>query len=209
MFPASVARRCRSAGSMGPPTNADAPPRVKAKFDYSMACPPPPPCGGDDCKCSCCTGAGCLDASEGTFTSGGGASCSAAECAHRFFQCPDPTSLGAGDSNTATPLVPTPCVYPPPPPPCGSDDCTCSCCGGTGSCPTLTTHLFRAGNPSANQHGQRALFLQWQPRAAHPLPLQGLLRAAHVGPTRGAPLPLGCRREATALRTERRRFRRR
>ena len=138
----------------------DSPGRVVARFDYSMACPPPPPCGGDDCMCSCCTAAGCLDASEGTFTSGDGASCSQAECAQRFFKCPDPTSLGTADSNTATILGVTPCVFPPPPPPCGSDDCTCSCCSGEGclarTMPELQTNLFRAGLEAVSQYGQRA-----------------------------------------------------
>ena len=104
---------------MSNPTNENSPGRVSASFDDSTACPPPrpSPCGGDDCRCSCCIAAVCLDASEGTFTSGDGASCSQAECAQRFFLCPDPTSLGAGDSNTATILDVTPCVIPPPPPP--------------------------------------------------------------------------------------------
>ena len=97
----------------------NSPGRVVARFDYATACPPPPPppCGGNDCMCSCCTAAGCLDTSEGMFTSGDGASCSQAECAQRFYQCPDPTSLGAADRNTATILDVTPCFYPPPPPP--------------------------------------------------------------------------------------------
>ena len=113
-----TARRCPSPGQMIDPVSS--PGRVVARFDYATACPPPPPslCGGDDCMCSCCTAAsGCLDASEGMFTSGDGASCSQAECAQRFYQCPDPASLGAADSNTATILDVTPCVYPPPPPP--------------------------------------------------------------------------------------------
>ena len=180
-----TARRCPSPGEMVAPVNTNSPGRVSAYFDDSTACAPPPPspCGGDDCRCSCCTAAGCLDASEGTFTSGDGASCSQAECAERFFQCPDPASLGTADSNTATVLDATPCVYPPPPPPCGSDDCTCSCCSGDG-CPALTIpelpiNLFRAGLAAARQHGQRALARSSSP-CGHP-PLQKptrLLRAA-------------------------------
>ena len=169
---------------MAEPANANTPGRVIANFDESTACPPPPPCGGNDCMCSCCSAAdGCLDASEGGFTSGDGANCSSAECAHRFFQCPDPTSLDTGDSNTATVLDVTPCVHPPPPPPCGSDDCTCSCCSGDGcpalKIPELPTHVFRAGHPAARQHGQRALARSSSP-CSHP-PLQKptrLLRAA-------------------------------
>ena len=180
-----TARRCPSPGQMVAPENTNSPGRVSAYFDDSSACSPPPPspCGGDDCRCSCCTAAGCLDTSEGTFTSGDGASCSQAECAQRFFECPDPTSLGAADSNTATILEVTSCVQPPPPPPCGSDDCTCSCCSGDGcpalKIPELPTHVFRAGHPAARQHGQRALARSSSP-CGHP-PLQKpnrLLRAA-------------------------------
>ena len=207
-------RRCPSPGEMAAPSNSNSPGRVSAHFDDSVACPPPPPspCGDDDCQCSCCTADGCLDASEGTFTSGDGASCSAAECAKRFFQCRDPTSLGAGDSNTATILDVTPCVPRPPPPPCGSDDCECRCCSGAG-CPDrpiaeLPTYTFNAGHPTASQHGPTCPRSQQQPmrppttREARPL-----AQGCPVGP-RGAPLPLGCRREAVALRTERRRFHR-
>jgi len=139
--------RCPSPGQMVDPANS--PGRVHAYFDDSTACPPPPPCGGNDCLCSCCNAAGCLDASEGVFTSGDGASCTQVECAQRFFQCPDPTSLGTANNNSATILDVTSCVYPPPPPLCGSDDCTCSCCSGDGcpakTIPELPTHLFRAG----------------------------------------------------------------
>ena len=151
--------------------------------------------------CSCCTAAGCHNTS---FISGDGASCTQAECETQFFKCPDPTSTKLGDSNKATPLNITSCVYPPPPPPCGSDDCTCSCCSGDGcpakTIPELPTHLFRAGLAAASQHGQRA-FARRSPCCHRPLqkPTR-LLRAALLGP-RGTPLPLGCRREAAALRT--------
>ena len=178
-------RRCPSEGAMADPANS--PGRVVVRFDLSKACPPPPPCGGNDCMCSCCTNDECLDPLEGLFASGDGGACSPAECAHRFFECPDPTSLSAADNNTATVLDVTPCVYPSPPPPCGSADCTCSCCQGDG-CPALTVaelpnQSFRAGLEEACRHGQRALARNSPHTKGHsPVPETHPLAATRAAP---------------------------
>ena len=56
--------------------------RMSNSWDNMHACAPmhpppaPPPCGGPDCTCACCSNGRCLDASEASFLAGNAASCS-------------------------------------------------------------------------------------------------------------------------------------